>query len=592
MKTWLRSRKFFMQVLTLTLGLLLILCTVFTIYLYANARRSTNDAIFHSEFERSTDLLRQSDIYINQMISISSSFATLAIPYEELSISGNYWARTTLDKMLDSHMAANSYIENIDIVVGNHSLSPTRTTQEKLLGNFSIFDIYTENTPEWPYNFDLVSTYGNRYNKVTISISAHYLSRQIFTYNAKERQDYLLTPEGNILLANQQDCFFTNVDSILPGMLSQNTLGFSSLTLQTYEDDYFVLSEPDKYGFQILSLVPKAYYSAQFTAILLQTILMAAFLFLMALLISLFLTMRFYRPVKKTIELLQAYIPENLHDYENEIAFIHQNMAKYLEKEKSANTTQTFSRIQNAQIAVLQHQINSHFLYNTLESIKAISVTELGIDNEVENSIFMLGSIIQEGVFQKNMIVPLSHEIFLSKCYLELMQIRFPDVTVMWNIDETLNDCQVLKFILQPILENCFSHAFAGSTTARKCIEITISGAKPNSHNLSKKESGADYTETLKEAQIMTHTSETEESQLVSMNQDLWICIRDNGVGLTDEFLTIMDHYLNTTEEAENSHVGIRNVHKRIVDVFGQPYGLTIRNSRPGTMVEVRIPLS
>lgn len=546
MKSWFLSRKLFMRILALTLGALMILCTFFAVYLYINARNSNKDAIFYSEYERSANLLNQSDIYINQLISISSSFSTLAIPGEELSISGNYWTRTTLNKMLESHMAANKHIENIDIVIGKNSLSPTQTQQERLLGRFSFFDIYSANEASWPYNFDLVSTYGNRFNKVTISISAHYLSRQVFTYNSKERQDYLLTADGIILLTNRQTCLFEQVNDVLPGIqLSPST------NLRSHGDYYYVLSEADKFGFQILSLVPKVQYSAQFSVILLQTILMAAFLFLFALLISLFLAMRFYRPIKKTVELLQAYIPDNLHDYENEIAFIHQNMTKYLEKEKCPDTAQPFSRIQEAQIAVLQHQINSHFLYNTLESIKAISVSELGIDNEVENSIFLLGSIIQEGVFQKKMIVPLSHEIFLSRCYLELMQIRFPDVEVVWSVDESLNSCQVLKFMLQPILENCFSHAFTAGVLPSKKIEVIV-----------EKE-----------------------------NQDLLFCICDNGVGIDDTFIAGVESFLNAPEdEAEYSHVGIRNVHKRIVDIFGQSYGLRIRKTEPGTVVEIRIP--
>ena len=57
---------------------------------------------------------------------------------------------------------------------------------------------------------------------------------------------------------------------------------------------------------------------------------------------------------------------------------------------------QTLTQLHNAQTAVLQHQINSHFLFNTLENIKTISVTELGIDNEVENCIMLLNTIIRE----------------------------------------------------------------------------------------------------------------------------------------------------------------------------------------------------
>ena len=102
---------------------------------------------------------------------------------------------------------------------------------------------------------------------------------------------------------------------------------------------------------------------------------------------------------------------------------------------------------------------------------KAISIAELGMKNEVETSILLLNTIMREGVFQKKIFVSLAHELHLAKCYLELMFLRFADVEVKWSLDESLSQCQVFKFSLQPVLENCFSHAFKGSLGRQKMIQ-------------------------------------------------------------------------------------------------------------------------
>lgn len=553
MKARLHSRRYFTQIFFLTIVFLLVLCTFFTAILYTNSRKSTTETISRSESERTADLLRQSDIYLEKFVSICSSFASLRIPSEELSVMNNYWARMTFEGMLKSHITSNDYTQNIDVEISGNSISPSKTEHEKFLGKMSTLEIYTEDTLSWPYYFDLVSSYGGSLNAVTFTVSSYYLSKHIFPYDDCERLDYLLTEDGNILLTNYQDAFFQNIDQLHPGLLtiSESSTGGSLLS---YEDYYFVLSDPDKYGFRVLSLVPKTFYSHQYTDVLLQTALMTCVLLLVALLISFFLATRFYHPISSMVNLLQTYIQDDLHDYENEIAFIHQNVSKYVAKGKELETalSQTLTRMHDAQTAVLQHQINSHFLFNTLENIKAISIDELGIDNEIEHSIVLLNQIIHESVVQKTTIIPLSHELHLGRCYLELMQMRFPNVDAFWDVDETLLQCKVFKFSLQPVLENCFTHAFKGNIGRKKQIHIVI-----------------------------------------FREQDCLVMrIRDNGRGLDADSAKYIEQILMSDDEPSSScHVGIRNVHNRITNVFGSDYGITAVSTPPGTTMEIRYPI-
>lgn len=554
MKARLYSRRYLKQITLTTISLLLILCTIFIAILYMNAFNSTTKTIANSEFQRTKNLLSQSDTYLEQLRSICTAFAKLNIPYNELLISENYWARNTFNSMLESHTAANTYIENIDVKINGNSMSPSDISHQKQLGEFSVFELYTQEISSWPYFFDLTSTYEGQLNTVTMTINAYQLSRQLFTYDETQRLDFLLTKEGNILLTNQKSFFFLDVERLYPGILSAQSETMKEL-MQSYDEYYYVLSTPDKYGFQILSMFPKSFYSHQFTTILLHTLLMACGLLLITLLISIFLIIRFYRPINTMVTLLRTYIQDDLHDYENEIAFIYDNITKYVTPGKEAKSLlpQTLTQLHNVQTAVLQYQINSHFLFNTLENIKVISITELGIDNEIENYIMLLNTIIREGIVQKTSIIPLSHELHLAKCYLELMQLRFPDVESYFSVDESLLQCSVFKFSLQPLLENCFSHAFNGDTGRPKHIHISV----------------------------------------FNKDNNLAITIKDNGYGLNDVSMKELEQLLRSdTESDQPHHVGIRNVHERITNVFGVDYGITIESTPPGITVTILYPIT
>lgn len=552
MRARLKSKRFFIQILMLTISFLLILCIFFVAILHTNANKSIMNAILQSETERNTDLLRQSDIYWQQLTALGGSYISISIPYKDLNGTDHFWTRKMFDSMMSSHMNSNHYISNIDVVIEGNSLSPSQISHERQLDNLFFFEIFTSEKAVWPYSFDLQPKPELQSNQITFTVDGYYLSRQLFTYSARERLDYLITPDGTILLTNQQASFFQKIDEVLPG-ISLSDSAPSRKTISTYKDYYYVISEPDKYDFRILSLVPQAFYSQQYTAITSYTILMSVCLLLVALVISVFLTVYFYRPINKTVELLLTYIPDDIHEYENEIAFIHQNITKYVAKENKAESimSETLPRIQNAQTAVLQHQINSHFLFNTLENIKAISISKLGIDNAIENSIFLLNNIIKEGIFQKNIFVSLSHELYLARCYLELMHMRFSDVDVYWDWDESLSQCQVFKFSLQPVLENCFTHAFRKKIDQKKRITISVN------------REGEDF------------------------------CIRvvDNGIGIHEGDVVLDEQPIRDSKAPTSFHVGIRNIHKRITDIFGQGYGIRISAANPGTLVEIRYPV-
>ena len=370
MITHIYSRRYLKKITLLTVTLLLILCFIFIAILSLTNYDTTKYRIANSEYQRTENLLSQTDDYMNQLFATCKTFAALNIPYSELTTAANFEQHTLFNKMLSSYSAINSYIANIELKKGSSTVQPSDILHERKLDDFLIYSLLTEDTISWPYYFDLTSNYGQNFNTVTITVSAYHLSNAIFSYNNEEQLYFFLTEDGTVLLTNQKKAFFLNINDLYPGIFSED---FTTSTdeLHSYDNYYCIYSKPNDNGFRMLSLVPKQSFSYLFTSLVHQTVLMSCVLILVTLLLSFILAHKFYKPIEEMITLLRTYIPDDLKEYENEIAYIKANITKYIGNKNIAVTPfqQTLSEIHSAQTAVMQNQINNHFLFNTLENI-------------------------------------------------------------------------------------------------------------------------------------------------------------------------------------------------------------------------------
>lgn len=200
---------------------------------------------------------------------------------------------------------------------------------------------------------------------------------------------------------------------------------------------------------------------------------------------------------------------------------------------------------------VLQSQIHPHFLYNTLNSMKwmASAQNAPGIA-EMATALSHLLKNISKGT---STIVSIQDEITLLTDYFTIQKYRYGGtITLNYEIDTpSLLANQILRFTLQPIVENAIFH-----------------GIEP------KGQAG----------QITIHIYQRPDT-------DVQIDITDNGVGMTPETIT----RVLSQDSAEKSHffrqIGISSVNRQIQYTFGKAYGLTI-SSEPGiyTTASVRLP--
>lgn len=206
-------------------------------------------------------------------------------------------------------------------------------------------------------------------------------------------------------------------------------------------------------------------------------------------------------------------------------------------------------RQKQAELKMLQFQINPHFLYNALNTISAIAKLE-NVDYIPQISA-NLSDMFRYNISGSD-IVTIQEELDHTLNYMNIQMIRFPNrFQIKVEIEEELRKCSILKFVLQPIVENSYKYGFK---RAKKQDIIHIKAYR--------------------------------------QCDNVIIRIEDNGVGIEPEKLMALNESLAVGEKiGRNSGIGLHNVNFRLRNYYGDAYGIYLE-SEPGnfTRVILRIP--
>lgn len=236
-----------------------------------------------------------------------------------------------------------------------------------------------------------------------------------------------------------------------------------------------------------------------------------------------------------------------------------QTMVKNI-KEKDArvyNAQLRDKQLQNEQqkmeMKMLASQINPHFLYNTLESIRMQALTSGNRD--VANSIKLLGKSMRYVLENTGTgFITLKKELDYIETYIAIQKMRFGNrvnFEVEVGDELVLEENLILPFLIQPVIENAIVHGLEGITE--------------NGHICLKLESSEEY---------------------------LQITITDNGMGMDEEELQrLRDNIKKNTLNASTS-IGLGNIDRRIKLCYGKEYGLTIHSNKlEGTYLTMKLPM-
>ncbi|MGN7384338.1 sensor histidine kinase [Paenibacillus sp. SAFN-117] len=198
----------------------------------------------------------------------------------------------------------------------------------------------------------------------------------------------------------------------------------------------------------------------------------------------------------------------------------------------------------------LQAQINPHFILNTLNNIKWMAY--IRNDREVGDMLSNLGGIMESALGREENVISLKEELDYIRNYAALMKIKYNEkLTMEYDVPEELLYAQVIKFILQPVIENSLLH-----------------GIEP-----------------LKgKGTIMIRAEQVGGLMILT--------VTDNGVGIdADKLISMQASLYADPEDVPADRIGIRNVHDRIRLQYGAAYGLSLESTpQAGTIVRLSLP--
>lgn len=214
---------------------------------------------------------------------------------------------------------------------------------------------------------------------------------------------------------------------------------------------------------------------------------------------------------------------------DDEIGLLGEEFNKMIEKldEQVNHIMQMEIQVKDAQLMAYENQTNPHFLYNTLDLVRMMSINKE--NDKIENVVVSLSRILRYNLSQET-TVAFADEVRCAESYFDIWYMRIGDkFEYEFDIDDSLMNCHVVKFILQPLIENAIKHGI--EPMERKDGFITVIAQKHDNRII--------------------------------------INVTDNGVGITKEKLKEIKENIKN-QGCSNNHIGLQNLYKRLILFYGE----------------------
>ncbi|MEN8907291.1 MAG: histidine kinase [Clostridiales bacterium] len=198
-----------------------------------------------------------------------------------------------------------------------------------------------------------------------------------------------------------------------------------------------------------------------------------------------------------------------------------------------------------AELNVLQQQVKPHFLYNTLDALSYLALSE-GNDKLYE-ALEALGSYYRNSLSKGREVITIIEEIQIVKSYLILQNLRYGNIVeVEYEIDDNVNDFKILKMILQPLVENAIYHGIKPKGSGKIKISINLK------------------------------------------NNNIYVIVEDDGVGMDENEVSVLN-----SDKIDNNELsfGIKGTIQRLRIFYGVLGFYSIESKRRyGTKITIIIP--
>lgn len=397
-----------------------------------------------------------------------------------------------------------------------------------------------------------------RIGHIVLTAQVEVMQEVLEEYLDGDSEFTLITDEGDIVCDSRLDNIGKSIEDSSLDICEKGTCKKGTCK----KGQYLVSYQTSEYSSMTL-IIRKPMKIITGNAMLFMKILSGLFFALVAVTVffNYFFTKKTLRPLLNLSHSLESFDPDKMNmrfevEAEDEvgqlIAAFNQMMDRINELIQSEYKGKV--RLREAQLSqqkmsllYLKNQINPHFLYNTLDTIRLKS--ELNGDMEVAEMILMLVDFFRLSVKVDSQIVSIAHEVKLVQAYLGLMSCRYPNLRCTYDIDQALEQTEIPNFILQPIVENSVMHGLRNKGY-RGTISLLVQVDEVRS----------DYVK------IMVSDDG------VGMEKDAWVMVKQ----------LLMEEETVGSNEKEDRHIGIKNVQKRLKMYYPLEQGLIYRENLQG----------
>jgi two-component system sensor histidine kinase YesM len=375
--------------------------------------------------------------------------------------------------------------------------------------------------------------------------------------NATKGKTIIIDNDSNVIFDSSKELLAQNLSADLSVQKAVGDKG--SFTMQIDNKPYIITYlKSKKTNWKMLVYIPISQLNKEAKETQRFTIITTLLIIVFALCVSVYLSFALTNPLQKLTKLMKRVQEGDLEvrfaiRHSDEVGILGMNFNRMIKriKELIEEIQVTGNRKRVAEMEALQSQINPHFIYNTLETLRMTAL--IHDDDEMSDMLYSLGQLLRYSINRGNETATMKEELDHLDKYMQLQNYRFENKFIFVNeVPDELMDCQMIKLLLQPIVENAIFH---GLEHKREQSVIRISA-------------------------LIEH--------------GILIClIADNGDGMDDATLQRLkaqidaDHY----DQQSKHGIGLRNVHQRIKLHYGHSYGLGIESEQgTGTTVILSLP--
>ena len=357
-----------------------------------------------------------------------------------------------------------------------------------------------------------------------------------FFFLMDDKGNVLLSPSNRIVYRIKPEWF----DGDSEGIINASILG------KLY---HLVYHQFENKRFTIVGVYDVARQNTALFSIFKANILVALFVFVLALLLSAYFMDRFTKPLRRLAELMKLTSKGNLDVHfaepcDDEVQDLGNAFNTMTVKIKSllALVYKEQKQKREAEMQVMQEQIKPHFLYNTLDMISWMA-RKHGAD-EIIRVIERMSSFFRISLSKGKELIALREELSMVSSYLDIQSMRYQNLFVYRiDCDEDTGSALIPRMCLQPLVENCLYHGIKESDNEQSVLQITAS----------------------------------------KIPGGIRIIVEDNGKGIDDEVMERLNESLRSNDwEDWTGGFGVKNIGRRLWHTFAKGSGLQYKKTAEG----------